>query len=182
MNKAKEKNYINKFSEILNNSFEKNYSELTKILKLFQIVKRKNNKILIFGNGGSAAIANHIVIDFNKVAKLQAMTINNSSTITCLSNDYGYENWIKEVLKFYLKKNDLLILISSSGVSRNMINACREASKHTKNIVTFTGFKKNNKLSKMGKINIWIDSKHYNYVENIHQILLLYLSDKTKEL
>ena len=80
-----------------------------------------------------------------------------------------------------MKKDDLLILISSSGESKNMINACREASKFTKNIVTFTGFRKNNKLSKIGKINVWIDSKHYNYVENIHQILLLYLSDKMKK-
>ena len=178
-NKIFFKNYITEFSQVI----DFNNQIINQIIKIKTILqkKSKNNKVLIFGNGGSAAISSHVSVDLTKNAGIKCINFNESDLITCFSNDYGYENWIKEGLKFYLNKNDLLILISSSGVSSNMINACREASKHTKNIITFTGFRRNNKLSKMGKINIWIDSKHYNYVENIHQILLLYLSDKMKK-
>ena len=73
---------------------------------------------------------------------------------------------------------DQLILISSSGKSPNMINACKAArNKKISKIITFTGHNKDNQLSKLGDINLWIDSKAYNFVENTHQIWLLTIVD-----
>ena len=98
--------------------------------------------------------------------------------ITCFSNDFGYENWIFKAVEYYGDRGDLLILISSSGMSKNIINGCKIAEKN-ESCDILSGFQKTNLLSKKGDINIWIDSKVYNIVENIHQIILLLLNDLT---
>ncbi len=67
------------------------------------------------GNVGSAAIASHASIDFTKSAGIRGITFNESSLLTCFSNDSGYENWVARALQFYADKNDLVFLISSSG-------------------------------------------------------------------
>ena len=151
--------------------------DIQKILKLIKKL-RKNNKILIFGNGGSSAIASHFTTDIVKNLKIKCLNFNDNSLVTCFSNDYEYENSIKHYLERFFDKGDLVIFISSSGESKNMINGIKFLSKKgIKNTVTLTGFKKNNPLNKKGKINIWVDSKVYNHVENAHQIILLSLID-----
>jgi len=113
-----------------------------------------------------------------KNAKVKCINFNEANLITCFANDFGYENWLAKALKFYAKKNDGLILISSSGSSQNMINAAKVAKDiGIEPIITFTGNKKNNILSRHADINFWVDSKAYNYIENIHQIWLLSLVD-----
>ena len=145
-------------------------------------LKKSNGKVIIFGNGGSAAVANHFSIDLTKVAGIRCVNFNESSLITCFSNDFGYENWVKKSLEFYADKKDIVILISSSRKSKNMIKACKFAKKINLNlIVTFTGFKKNNVLKKIGDINFWVNSNRYNFIENIHQYLLLSLVDSFKK-
>ena len=82
----------------------------------------------------------------------------------------------------YGDKGDVLILISSSGNSINVVNAYKKAYKlKFRNICTFTGFKKNSSLSRISKNNIWVDSKNYNQVENLHQICLLSIVDLFKK-
>ena len=168
-------NYSNRYQLAL-----KDRTILKKIIKLKKIfldIKKNNNKVIIVGNGGSSAIASHVSVDLSKVAKVRSVNFNESDLITCLSNDYGYENWIKKALEFYAKKKDLLILISSSGRSKNLINAANYAKSQNLKIITFTGFEKNNPISKKGDLNFWINSKAYNIVENIHQIWLLMACD-----
>jgi D-sedoheptulose 7-phosphate isomerase len=157
--------------------------KLEKIKKLLKIIKRKRKKVIIFGNGGSAAIANHFSVDLTKVSEIRCVNFNESSLLTCFSNDFGYENWVKKTLEYHADKGDLIILISSSGESKNMLNACKFAlqKKHFP-IITLTGFKKNNSLNKLGHINFWVDSKIYNHIENTHQFLLLSLVDATKKI
>ena len=155
-------------------------NDLNKLIECKKaICKTKNKKkILIFGNGGSAAIASHFSVDITKNCGLRCINFNESDLITCFSNDYGYENWMKEAVNFYGDKGDVIILISSSGQSKNLINAAAEAKKKKfSKIITFTGFKKDNPLSKKGNINIWINSMSYNFVENITQIWLLSIVD-----
>ena len=133
---------------------------------------------MIFGNGGSAAIASHVSVDLTKNANIRCTNYNEADLITCFANDYGYERWIEKAVDFYADQNDVLILISSSGKSKNMINACKSAkNKKISKIITFTGHDKNNPLSKLGDINFWINSKAYNFVENTHQIWLLTICD-----
>ena len=174
------KKYFNNFASKIssNNSILK---DLIKVKDLIIKTKKNNSRVLIFGNGGSAAIASHVSVDLTKNLKVKAMNFNEADLITCFSNDYGYEKWIEKTIEFYGDKKDILILISSSGKSKNMINACKAAKKKKiSKIITFTGNKSNNPLSKLGDINMWVDSNIYNHIENIHQVWLLGICDLIK--
>ena len=156
---------------LLENGLIKSYETLVKIQK-----EKKN--CYIIGNGGSAAIASHAVIDFMNVGKLSAITLHDSATLTCMANDYGYENAFSNIIKLTLKPKDILIAISSSGQSKNIINAVESAKNLDSTVITFSGFKSNNPLRKMGDINFWCNSKDYGMVEIGHQFLLHNLADK----
>jgi|TARA_B100000795_G_C22806623_1_gene445369 D-sedoheptulose 7-phosphate isomerase len=178
MNSNKKKYFIDYFiklkSLILPN--DDNINKLILAKKKILQLKKTGGKILIFGNGGSAAIASHFAIDINKNTNFKCMNFSDSSHITCLSNDYGYEEWIKKSLDKFGQKQDIVILISSSGMSKNMINAINKKKRY-KSIITFTGFSKSNKLKNLGDINFYVNSSKYNYVENVHQCWLLSLVD-----
>ena len=140
--------------------------------------KKNNAKIMIFGNGGSAAIASHVSVDLTKNANIRSVNFNEADLITCFSNDYGYERWIEKAVDFYADHKDVLILISSSGKSLNMIKAVESARKvKFSSVATFSGFKEDNPLNTSGDISLWVNSKAYNFVENTHQIWLLSLVD-----
>lgn len=153
-----------------------NIRKLFQVIKCLEVIKNNNKKVIIFGNGGSAAIANHFSVDLTKVCNIRCVNFNESSFLTCFANDYGYENWVAKALDFHCDEKDMVILISSSGESKNMIKAAKFVKKRMP-LITFTGFKKNNSLSKIGDINFWVNSKKYNHVENVHQIFLLSLVD-----
>ena len=170
-------NYLKDFSSLL----KPNEDIVNKIINAKDIlvsVKKNNKKIMIFGNGGSAAIASHVSVDLTKNANIRSVNFNEADLITCFANDYGYERWVEKAIDFYADNEDVVILISSSGKSQNMINACKAArSNKVSKIITFTGHNKDNPLSKLGDINFWIDSKAYNFVENTHQVWLLTIVD-----
>ena len=176
-----EKDFINKYLEDFSTIIKPNDDIVGKIINARDVMvsaQKSKNKIMIFGNGGSAAIASHVSVDLTKNANIRCTNYNEADLITCFANDYGYERWIEKAVDFYADQNDVLILISSSGKSKNMINACKSArNKKISKIITFTGHDKNNPLSKLGDINFWINSKAYNFVENTHQIWLLAICD-----
>ena len=151
----------------------------TKLVSLQKDIEKisQNNKVFVFGNGGSAAIADHFAVDMTKNAGITTLSLNTSSLITCFANDYGYDQWMKQALKFYAKPGDMVFLISSSGNSQNVVNACQYANKNNIQSVTFTGFSSDNSLKSIGKVNFWVDAKSYNIVENIHQIWMLSIVD-----
>ena len=97
--------------------------------------------------------------------------------MTCFSNDYKFDNYIKEIIKLQANQGDMIILISSSGKSKNMVNAIKYAKLSKIFVATFTGFNKKNYLNKHGDISFWINSQNYNVIENTHQIWLLTLCD-----
>ena len=171
------KDYFKDFRELVNpdsGTLDKLLSLKDEMIK----VHSKGLKTLIFGNGGSAAMASHFSVDLTKNAGVRCLNFNEADLITCFSNDYGFEKWIEKTIEFYGDKGDLLILISSSGKSLNMINAANAAKKFKfSKVVTFTGFQENNPLKALGDINIWVNSRAYNFVENIHQVWLLSLVD-----
>ncbi len=176
-----DKNFVKEYLEDFSSLIKPDDKIIQKIIEAKEeLLKVKNNgsKIMIVGNGGSAAIASHFSVDITKNAKIRAVNFNEADLITCFANDYGYEKWVEKAVDFYADKNDVLILISSSGKSLNMINACKAAkNKKVSKVITFTGHDKNNPLSKLGDINFWIDSKAYNFVENTHQLWLLTIVD-----
>ena len=121
-------------------------------------------------------------MDLTNNTQIKCFSYNDPSIITCYSNDFKYENWVSRAVEKYGNKNDLLILISSSGESKNMLNAVKTAKKKKfSKILTFTGFNSKNSLKKIGDINIWINSKVYNVIENSHQFYLLMLVDMIKK-
>lgn len=147
-------------------------------------IKKTGGNIILAGNGGSAAMASHVSVDFVKTAKIRAINFNEPDLITCFANDYGYENWLREAFKAYGSHTDLAILISSSGKSPNMVNAAVEARRQGMKIITLTGFTADNPLKSLGDLNLWVNSSHYNTVEMTHHIWLLsivdYLAERTE--
>lgn len=164
------------FDDIYKNLNSINYKNFLKTLKAVKDLK-KTNKIIFVGNGGSASISNHCATDFNKFLKKRSITFNEPNLITCYANDYGHENWMKEALKTHGNKNDILFLISSSGMSKNIINCAKQAKKMKIKIIGMSGFKKNNNLSKMADISFWVNSKSYNQIEMTHHVWLLLICD-----
>ena len=174
--------FLDKYFKDFKNLVDSNNNEIIKKLinlKKILINARKNKKkIIIFGNGGSASIASHFSVDLTKNAKIRCVNCNEADLITCFSNDYGYEHWIEMAINYFGDKNDVLIAISSSGKSKNIINACTAAKKKKfSKIITLTGHSIKNPIKKLGNINLWVNSKAYNKIENIHQFWLLSLVD-----
>ena len=163
------KNFLKKVSQKINEIDKNKIKFATKLI----LKKNKNNKIIIAGNGASANIAGHVAVDFTKSAKVRAINFNEAGLLTCFSNDYGYENWLKKALEFYSIPGDVLILISSSGNSKNIINAAKISKKLGLKLITLSGFSKRNQLQNKGAVNFYVDSNNYNIIESTHLIILL---------
>lgn len=139
--------------------------------------RQEGKKAIFAGNGASAAIAGHAATDFTKQAGVRSVCFSDPSLLTAFGNDYGYEHWVEKAIEFYADKGDVIVLISSSGKSPNMVNAAGfiKAKGHT--LVTFTGFDENNPLKALGDINFWVDSRSYNIVESTHMFWLMAVCD-----
>ena len=169
------RDYINRYKSSL---FDTDVSEqISEMKRLLLEMKKMSKKAIIAGNGGSAAMASHVAVDFTKQGGIRTVYFNEADLITCFSNDYGYENWVAKAIEFYGDEGDIVILISSSGSSINMVNAARTAKQLGMTVITFTGFESGNPLQKEGALNFWVDSKAYNVIENTHQIWLLMICD-----
>lgn len=166
---------FNEISELLEKS---DTDALDKIAKNLSSIKKTKNKVIIFGNGGSAAISSHVSVDLTKNAKVRCINFNEADLLTCFSNDFGYKKVFSKALEFYADDGDIVIIVSSSGKSENILEAAKICKKKKISLITFTGFSKSNPLRKMGNMNLWVNSKAYNVIENVHQIWLLSIVDK----
>lgn len=135
-------------------------------------VRAQGGKLILAGNGASASIASHLATDFTKQAGVRAVTFNEANVITALSNDCGFENWIAKAVDLYADPQDLLILISSSGTSANVVRAAQRAREKKISVAALTGFAADNPLGKLADLHLWADSKAYNIVECMHMIWL----------
>ena len=170
--------FYNKYFDVMYQKLRSvNISDLEKAADLAMYVSRNGGKIIIAGNGGSAAMASHVSVDFTKAAGIRAINFNEADLLTCFSNDYGYEHWLENALEFYADKDDLAILISSSGESKNILNGSRKALKMEIPLITLSGFGVNNSLCKLGMVNFCVDSKEYNIIEMTHHIWLVSIID-----
>lgn len=141
-------------------------------------VRERGASVYVVGNGGSASVASHAVVDMVNVAKLRAFTLHDASLLTCMTNDYGYENAFAQLLTHVIKPGDALVAISSSGRSLNIRNAAEKVADNGGTVITLSGFAHDNPLRIMGDINIWLDSSDYGLVEIGHQFILHNLSDR----
>lgn len=155
--------------------------EIPMLLKRLKVriaeVRSVGGKLMLAGNGASASIASHLATDFSKQGGVRAMAFNDANLITALGNDCGYENWIAKALDLYADKRDVLILISSSGRSPNVVKAAQRAKELGLYVASFTGFAKDNPLGGAADINFWVDSRSYNIVECTHMIWLTAVVD-----
>ncbi|MBU0686384.1 MAG: SIS domain-containing protein [Candidatus Margulisbacteria bacterium] len=174
------KEYFEGFNTTLTECLKdvKCYQGLAAAVEMLKQTKMEGTKIILIGNGGSAAIAEHMAIDLTKNAGLRAITISGSPQMTTFANDYGYENIYSKGIEAYADRGDVLVAISSGGTSPNILNAVKAARKIGCKVVTFSGFEKGNPLGQMGDINIYVATSAYGYVEIIHNLLIHYINDQ----
>lgn len=127
-----------------------------------------DRKLMFIGNGGSAAIASHMAIDYWKNGGIRATAFNDASLLTCLSNDYGYEYVFEKTIEMMAQPGDLLIAISSSGRSPNILRGVAAARARQCDVVTLSGFLLGNPLRALGDLNFYVPSDSYGYVEITH--------------
>ena len=169
--------FANYFKTIYQNLESIDSVQLEQAASMVWAAHKSGKKVIIAGNGGSAAMASHVAVDFTKAASIRAINFNEADLITCFANDYGYEHWVEKALEAYADKGDLAILISSSGESQNILNAAEKAKKMGVSVITVSGFLTDNPLRKLGDLNLWVDSTEYNIVEMTHHVWLVAIID-----
>jgi D-sedoheptulose 7-phosphate isomerase len=170
------KNYFNTLHQLQLNAKITNHKGqvisidegFTQYIQWVKTMHKSRGKLIIIGNGGSAGIASHLAIDYSKNGNIPALALNDASALTCLSNDYGYEDVFAKQIEYYGSSKDILVAISSSGKSKNILKAVTVAQKMGCQVITFSGFDPNNPLGQVGDLNFYIDSKSYGYVEVAH--------------
>ena len=168
-------NYYQQYIRVLN-AFDK--SSLEPVPDTFLDVRDKGGTLWVAGNGGSAAIGDHTVCDVTKGTHTEGQpTIksisltSNTAMLTALGNDLDYEQVFSQQLKYYLGKNDALLLVSSSGNSPNVVKACEYANSRGVPTIAFVGFK-GGKLRRIAKHCVWIPIENYGMAEDAHQSLM----------
>jgi len=141
---------------------------IERAIEALQSTDVRGNKIMVIGNGGSAAIASHLATDYTKNGGLRTQAFNDGSMLTCLGNDLGYENVFAKQIEIFAQAQDLLIAISSSGQSRNILKGVAAARKAGCAVITLSGFKSANPLRREGDVNFYVASEQYGFVEIIH--------------
>ena len=135
-------------------------------------VHARGDKVMFIGNGGSAAIASHMSEDFSKAAGIRAMCFSDAATLTCLGNDFGYQHVFEKQIEWLGRTGDMLVAISSSGRSPNILKGVEAARAHKAVVLTLSGFEPDNTLRRMGDVNLYLPSKQYGFVEAGHLALL----------
>ena len=169
--------FANYFKTIYQNLESIDSVQLEQAASMVWAVHKAGKKVIVVGNGGSAAMASHVAVDFVKAASIRAINFNEADLITCFANDYGYEHWLGKAIEFYADSGDLVFLISSSGKSQNILNGAEKAKNRGVSLITFSGFLPDNPLRKLGDLNLWVNSSEYNIVEMTHHIWLLAIID-----
>lgn len=175
--------YYTRFAETLL-SFDK--TPLADVLAIFDRVIAQGGTVWVAGNGGSAAIADHTVCDSSKGTHVHGTppfrTISLASNVpmlTALANDISYDAVFSEQLKYYLTDKDAVLVVSSSGNSPNVVNACQYAKAQGVPTVAFVGFK-GGKLAEIADVVVHIAVENYGIVEDTHQSLIHMLTQYMK--
>ncbi len=124
------------------------------------------------GNGASATMASHLALDCAKNAGLRALAFNDPASLTALGNDLGYDQTFAAPLRWHGRVGDVLVAISSSGKSPNILAAIAAARECEMSIVTLTGLRPDNPARRIGDVNFFVPGRTYGVVECAHQILL----------
>lgn len=130
-------------------------------------------KVMFIGNGGSAAIASHMAVDWSKNGGVRSVAFNDGAMLTCLGNDFGYDQVFAKQIEWYGREGDVVVIVSTSGRSLNIIAAAGAAFQaKCRAIVTLSGMDPNNKLRARGTLNFYVPCVEYGLVELSHLTLL----------
>ncbi|HEY0758052.1 MAG TPA: SIS domain-containing protein [Acidisarcina sp.] len=141
-------------------------------IALAEATTANGNKLMFIGNGGSAGIASHMAIDFSKNGNMPALAFNDGAALTCLANDFGYDEVFARQMHFHARRGDLLVAISSSGRSPSILRAVDAALEIGCRVITFSGFDPANPLRSMGDVNFHVARHDYGLVEVAHTALV----------
>jgi D-sedoheptulose 7-phosphate isomerase len=170
------KNYYDSLSKCMRevrvtdiNGIELDYVQgIESAINLIKTIIDPPLKIMFIGNGGSAAISSHMAMDFWKNGGIKAVSFNDGAQLTCLGNDYGYRHVFEKPIIMFADSGDILIAISSSGKSENIVLGVQAAKGKGCKVITLSGFNRDNPLSSMGDLNFHVPSMSYGTVEVIH--------------
>jgi D-sedoheptulose 7-phosphate isomerase len=153
------------------------YEGIERAGNLIQSHAPKSFKLIFIGNGASAAISSHMATDFWKNVGIRAMAFNDSSLLTCVGNDFGYEKLFEKPIEMFADPGDILMAISSSGRSVNILNGVKAARRQNCRVITFSGFQAENPLRLLGDLNFYVPANAYGPVEILHHSICHCLLD-----
>lgn len=148
-------------------------TQITATREIWLRTREREGRVIFIGNGGSAGIASHLAIDLSKNGSVPATCFSDASMMSCLANDYGFEEWMAHAVRLNARAGDCLVAISSSGRSKNILNAVAKARAMKLDVITLSGMKADNPLRELGDVNYWVDSRSYNIVETAHQFWMM---------
>jgi len=149
---------------------------IEQVCSLVRLKADSGRKLMFIGNGASASIASHMATDCWKNGGIRAVAFNDSSLLTCISNDYGYKHVFKKPIEMFADNGDILFAISSSGKSENILKGVHAAKTKECSVITLSGFKDDNPLCSIGDYNFYVPSQDYGPVEIIHHSICHSLS------
>lgn len=149
----------------------------SKAVDMILSVGSASRKMMLIGNGGSAAIASHMQSDLCKAVGVRTMVFNEIPLLTALSNDHGYGCVFERPIELWANTGDLLLAISSSGQSENILRAVQASVARGCQVITLSGSSADNPLRRMGHLNFYLPSQVYGYVELAHSALAHSLTD-----
>jgi D-sedoheptulose 7-phosphate isomerase len=144
----------------------------SRLCRLSEEIRSAGCTQFLCGNGASAAFANHMALDWTKNGQVRTVAFSDSALLTALGNDFGGEEVFAAALSLYAQHNDLLMTISSSGNSPNILKAITTARELGMHVVTMSGLRPDNRSRSLGDLNFYIPAKTYGVVECAHQALL----------
>lgn len=170
--------HIQDYLSLLQQTIDKLPKQLiADVIAVLQQARIQDNQVFIMGNGGSASTASHFVCDLAKNTRRKGLPhfrviglTDNMASFSAYANDEGYENVFSQQLTNLIKPGDVVIGISTSGNSKNVINAIVEAQRHNTTTIGFTGFD-GGQLAQLVNINIHVQSNIIEHVEDIHLIM-----------
>ena len=160
--------HFSQFRSLLQN--ETLFENLLEAQEIIESCHSAGGRLFICGNGGSFGTAAHLVTDFSKQAKIPSLTIQDSAMTSALANDLGFEDTIVIPFQQHSDNVDVLMILSVSGKSPNLIKAANFARNRGNKIITFTGHSPSSPLAKIADVNFFVDSYGYNIVESLHLI------------
>lgn len=129
---------------------------------------QKQKKVIFIGNGGSAAVASHQAIDYWRNGGFPAIAFNDGALLTCIGNDFGYEQVFSQPIAMFAQPGDILFAISSSGQSSNILAGVRQGIQVGCHVITLSAFKPDNPLRELGEINFYVPTLSYGFAEIAH--------------